>query len=508
MPNVRSVLQSVLEHPSLRAAHQALAKGPAGVSLSGLTRTAKALAIAGLAQELGRPLVVVTSDNEVAEELREATSTFLDWLTGGASPAAANVLPGLDCLPYEGRSPHPDISERRAVALWNVARRRTPILIAPLEAAVGRYRDKSFYASLAVELKADDELSMEDLAEHLAGVGYEKGEPVREVGQLSVRGGIVDVFPPEAPWPFRIEFFGDSIESIREFDPDSQRSRQTTGISPQPASALLLPLSESRRSKKLFEGIAQALVERARARERERKRPRSDAEPSWAPSVSREFPGWEFFAPLAEPHAHSVFSLFDRPILVWDEPPERERELQQFLENLQARYDEVRDAEPPPLKPADFFLTTSEFAAATEKLPRLTLKELALATVGEFDLPAQPSPKFHGDVKALAADLRSRLDRAEIVTLVFPTGGKLDRMREVLSEYKLPYETLAVGATVANPAPAAAASEPSAGTGDLAGRVLLVRGGMESGVVFPELRLSIITDRARNARRFPVSFPT
>jgi transcription-repair coupling factor (superfamily II helicase) len=495
MPNVRSILQSVFEHPSLRAAHQALGNGQAVVSLCGLTRTAKALVIAGLARKLGRPLVVVTSDNEVAEELREATSTFLGWLTGGASPAAVGVLPGLDCLPYDGRSPHPDISERRAVALWNVAHGRTSILIAPLEAALGRFRDKSYYASLAVELKTGDELSMEDLAEHLAGVGYEKGEPVREVGQFSVRGGIVDVFPPDAPWPVRIEFFGDSIESIREFDPDSQRSRQPTGTSPHPASALLLPLSESRRSGRMFEAIAKALIERARTRERERKRPRADAEPSWALSVSREFPGWEFFVPLAEPHPHSLFSLFGQPIVVWDELAERERQLQQFLENLQARYDEIRDAEPPPHAPGDFFLTAPELAAASEKLPRLALKELGLGAGGEFNFATQPSPKFHGDVKALAADLRSRLDRAEIVTLVFPSGGKLDRMREVLSEYKLPFETLAASPAEANPASAPAAPKSSAGAEDLAGRVLLVRGEIESGVVLPELRLALITDR-------------
>jgi transcription-repair coupling factor (superfamily II helicase) len=245
----------------------------------------------------------------------------------------------------------------------------------------------------------------------------------------------------------------------------------------------------------MFEEIARALIERARARERERKRPRSDAEPSWAPSVSREFPGWEFFASLAEKHTHSLFSLFEQPIVIWDEPPERERQLQQFLENLEAKYDEVRDAEPPPLKPEDVFLAASEFTAATGKLPRLALKELALEAGGEFNLPAQPSPKFHGDVKALTADLRSRLDRAEIVTLVFPTGGKLDRMREVLSEYKLPYETLNVGSSESKPAVAAAARESSAGAEDLAGRVLMVRGGMESGVAFPELRLAIITDR-------------
>jgi transcription-repair coupling factor (superfamily II helicase) len=491
MPNVRSFLQPVIEHPAIHRARQALAEGRADLSLAGLTRTAKALAVAVLAHQLNRPLVVLTPDNEAADELRQATSSFLGWLEGASSSAAASVLPALDCLPYEGRSPHPDISERRAVALWNVGHGRTRVIFVPLAAALGRFRDKSFYASLAVELKLGDELGMEDLIEHLAGVGYEKGEPVSSVGQFSVRGGIIDVFPPDAAWPFRIEFFGDRIESLREFDPDSQRSRQPAAAGDPAAGALLLPLSESRRSKLLFEGIVAALVERAGARDRERKRRPTGAEPDWAPAFSREFPGWEFYVPLAEAHSHSLLALFDNPILVWDEPQERQNQLHQILENLQAKYDDVRDTDPPPPRPEEIFLTGTEFTAETRKPPGLALKGLALETASEFTMLAQPSPKFHGDVKALAGDLRSRLEQQESVGLVLPTGGKLDRMREVLSEYKLPFETISFDSSETS---LAADTETPAGKENLSGRVLLVRGEMESGVVFPDLRLALMTD--------------
>ena len=112
-------------------------------------------------------------------------------------------------------------------------------------AALGRFRESAFYSSLALELKVGDELNLDDLVEHLRSVGYESGEPVAAVGQFSVRGGIVDVFPPEAEWPFRLEFFGDQLDSVREFDPSSQRSRK-----PAPH-ALLLPV-EVQRSPQFF----------------------------------------------------------------------------------------------------------------------------------------------------------------------------------------------------------------------------------------------------------------
>ncbi len=486
MSNVRSLLPPVLDDAVFRSVVEALGAPHGDVTVSGLTRTAKALVIAGLAHKLNRPLVVLTGENEGADELRQASQTFLSWLEGKASSSFASVLPELDCTPYDDRSPHPEISERRAVALWNIAHGQTRILFVPIAATLGRFRDRIYYSSLALELKPGDELSMDDLVEHLAGVGYERGEPVSDVGQFSVRGGILDVFPPGAPWPVRVEFFGDRIESLREFDPDSQRSRQ-------PAStALLLPLTETRRSKKLFEGIQRALIERTRARDHERKRSRGISEPDWAPIYSHEFPGWEFYAPLAEPGPNSLLSLFDNPVVVWDEPQDRRKQLQETLESLYLKFDEVRDSDPLPPAPGEIFFTDPEFITAQGKSPQLSLKELALGSGDELTLLAQPAPKFHGDVKALAEDLRGRLAQQERVALVLPAAGKLDRMREVLNEYQLPFESLETGdvetlrRSVSGELPAESGIPPTA--------VLLARGEIEFGVVFPGLKLALLTD--------------
>jgi transcription-repair coupling factor (superfamily II helicase) len=132
------------------------------------------------------------------------------------------VLPAVDSTPYEGRSPHAEIAERRAVALLNLARGTIRLLFAPIPAALGRFRENSYYSSLLLDLKAGEEVLLQDLTEHLESVGYDRSEPVSAPGQYSIRGGIVDVFPPEAAWPSRLEFLGDTIESIRSL---TQRSR-------------------------------------------------------------------------------------------------------------------------------------------------------------------------------------------------------------------------------------------------------------------------------------------
>jgi transcription-repair coupling factor (superfamily II helicase) len=478
MPDLRSLLQPVFDHVAFRAACAAFESlpigGRRGPTLSGLTRAAKALVAAGLAHHIKRPVIVLTADNETADRLRRTAETILDWLEPGAG-VSVNVLPAVDSTPYEGRSPHPEICERRAVALWNVARGRTRILFVPLPAALGRFRDKGYYGSLALEFKVGDEVILEDLVEHLQAVGYEPGEPVSAPGQFSVRGGIVDIFPPEVAWPLRLEFFGDRIESLREFDPNTQRSRERA------TKARLLPFAETRRSSRLFEKLVEILAARQNPK----------AEPDWAPEYSNPFPGWEFFAPLVEPHPQTLPALMERPLLIWDEPVERRSQLQRTLESWAGAYDEVRDVVPPRPQPEEVFLTREEFLRSVDGIPQISFKELAVEDGAAGDSPesrlaTQPPPKFHGAVKALVEDLRARREQGETVAVVLPTTGKADRLREILNEYEIPYGDVG---TVREPLQHAAASDSEA-----AKPVLLARGDLDEGVIFSDLRLALYSD--------------
>ena len=359
MPHRRSLIQPVLDDPAYRALLAAFsrtdaARGlrPAAV-LAGLTPTAKSLVAAGLAHDLARPIIVLTNDNDAADGLRATAATFLSWLEGDDAALAVSSLPAFDCSPYENRSPHAEISEQRAVALWNVACSRTRILFVPLVAALWRFRDAAYYRSLSLEFKPGGEVSLDDLVEHLNGVGYEAGEPVEDVGQYSQRGGIIDVFSPESEWPVRIEFFGDRIESMRQFDPTNQRSRKTVPV------VRMLPLIETKRSPQFFQQLVRKMMERSNVNGGRRpplQRDERSAEPEWAALYSAPFPGWEFLAPLVQPHSHHLLSLFRRPVLLWDEGQERDQRLTQIMEDFAARYDEVRDTVPPPPRPEEIML--------------------------------------------------------------------------------------------------------------------------------------------------------
>jgi transcription-repair coupling factor len=617
MADLHSLLQPLLEHPSVRAAIAALSEPAAGqpLAISGLTPTAKALVVAALAHQVMRPVVVLVDDNEAAQNYRQTTATFLEWLKPGAG-SSVQILPALDISPYEGRSPHAEIQEQRAVALWSLARGGVRVIFAPVAAALGRFCESAFYSSLALELKVFDELNLDDLVEHLRSVGYEPGEPVAAVGQYSVRGGIVDVFPPEAEWPFRLEFFGDQLESVREFDPSSQRSRKPV---PQ---ALLLPLSEAQRSPQFFERLVHVLTLRTREHAEARGTPLPEREPEWAAEHTNTFPGWEFFVPLVKPHAHTLFTLLERPVLIWDELLDRRAQITATMESLRASFEEVHDIVPPRPEPLEVYLTEAELLQALEGVAQISLKELGLETLapaaevnsqavvigGDLYFPpkssgewrvtsdeqavhessdesqvmsdgekpksegsaagrarssaaaqddsdvenrrsqianrqwpdhpitrspdssndpmtrwpdesillSQPPPKYQGRIKELVEDLRVRVKRGESVIFVVPTSGKVDRLREILKDYEIPYDRVtdeigssdrrAIGSSkkqITQPAdgqmarwpdhPMASPSQPISRSPDLSG-VLIARGEIREGVAFPELKQLWLAD--------------
>jgi transcription-repair coupling factor (superfamily II helicase) len=193
--------------------------------------------------------------NKEAETLLESVEVFFDMFFDGRDLPPPQLIPALDVLPHQNMSPHNEIEEKRAVGLWRLAAQKIPITIAPVASALLRTESADFYRQLALVLRTGEELSLEDLVQHLESIGYERREPVEMVGEYSVRGGIFDVFPAEAARPIRVEFFGDEIESIRQFDVESQRSVLKV------STATLLPLAEYQRSRPLLRQLASAAQE-------------------------------------------------------------------------------------------------------------------------------------------------------------------------------------------------------------------------------------------------------
>src|SRR5579863_5577595 len=238
LPFVREIFADLEQSPSFERVRRLLSLGAGRRRVSGLTPTARSLYIPLMARAARQPVVVIVADNKAAETLEPMLKAGCE-LTGAVDPARVVRLPAHDVLPFENLSPHPDVQEQRAAALWKLATGAVDILIAPVEAAALRLFDRDYYAGLAVTIRRGEEVDVEVLTTHLASVGYTQMDLVEMPGQFTRRGGILDVYSPEHDRPVRIEFFGDEIESIRRFDPETQRSQ--SGLD----ETQLLPLTET-----------------------------------------------------------------------------------------------------------------------------------------------------------------------------------------------------------------------------------------------------------------------
>src|SRR5580693_2841852 len=185
--------------------------------------TAKALLAAIVATELRRPMVVLVESGGRAEVFAASMQFFYAALAGQEA-TEVTVLPAMDVFPWQDAAPHAEILETRAVTLWRYATGLTRVVVAPIAAARMRLADAAFYAEQARTLAREESVSLDDLVSHLRRVGYELHDMVEMPGQFTVRGGIVDVFPAESDRPVRLELLGDTVESLREFDPNTQRS--------------------------------------------------------------------------------------------------------------------------------------------------------------------------------------------------------------------------------------------------------------------------------------------
>jgi transcription-repair coupling factor (superfamily II helicase) len=431
LPFVRDVFAELEQSSAFERVRRHLSLCAGRRRVSGLTSTARAIYIPLMARAARQPVVVVVSDNKAAEALEPMLKAGCE-LTGGVDPAQVVRMPAHDVLPFENLSPHPDVQEQRASALWKLATGAVSILIAPVESAALRLFDRDYYAGLAVSLRRGEEVDIEMLTAHLAGVGYTRMDLVEMPGHFTRRGGILDVYSPESDRPVRIEFFGDEIETIRKFDPETQRSQSFLD------QAELLPLTET----PVTEHLLAAVHARLNKQRVEGEDPEMAAEMAAAGGVS-VFPGWEFFASVAGAHK-SLLTLLPKCMLFVEEPGLVRNQIERWWNKVEQRHE--RSAIGSLLTPEDIYVRPEVLQASLDAHPGLDLDQLGVIdvldqdmTLGEVELPTRPTLRFHGSIPALTEQLRNLMAADTRTILAAPHTGDVERLATVLREYQIPY---------------------------------------------------------------------
>jgi len=483
LPFVREIFAEVEQLPAFKRVASHLKERAGRIRVTGLSAPAKALMVILLRRTAERPFILVVADNRAAEELLPILRAFCE-LTGAADPDSVVTLPARDVLPFQNLSPHPEIQEERATALWKIATGRASIVISPVTATTILLRSPDYYADLARVLRRGEIFDLEKLLEHLNTVGYTPTDVVEMPGQYAARGGILDVYSPEADRPVRVEFFGDEIESMRKFDPASQRSSNPVD------EALLLPLTETpvtvellgsinaRLSGKRISGSAEVIEQAARD------------------SGAGVFPGWEFYAPVAGAD-HSLFELLPDARVILDEPETLHLE----LDKVWARIEEAHERSEMGnlIRPADLYMTPEAWREKKAALPGADLEYLSVerapaANDSSIEPAAaafltQPATRFHGAVPALIEESQKLVAAGTQVVLAVPNTGEVERLADMFTEYNASYR---LGSRTRSGE--SYADETSYFAGDVL-TTTLVKAYLPDGFVLPEAHLAIFGAR-------------
>lgn len=211
-----SFLKNIPEYNLLCAT---LSKGQAA-AVTGIGQINRSHLLAGVYRDIGRPLVILCQDDIAAKRLQSELRDFL----GETAP----VLPSRELTLYDSAAVSRAWEQRRLRQLYDLSAGKTPLQILSWEALSLRTITPEALRQAAFTLETGKDYTFDDLARRLAAAGYSRCGMVEGPGQFAVRGGILDVFSPAAELPFRAEFFGDTLDTMGYFDPDTQRRTENT----------------------------------------------------------------------------------------------------------------------------------------------------------------------------------------------------------------------------------------------------------------------------------------
>lgn len=413
------------ESRSFQDLGQALADGDFPIQVHGLPASGLGFLVSYLDKEEGRPLVLITYDQARAKKLEED----LAWHMGGG----VYTLPGREVFFYQQEARSQDLLNKRLLTLQAMLEGRARVVISSLEALSGYYLPPEAYAQARLDLDLGDMADLDELVQDLVGLGYKRVAQVEAPGQLALRGGILDVFGP-GKRPVRLEFFDIELDSIRTFDPQTQRSLESL------ESVSLLPVKDLVLSQEDMAGLAQDLREdldglsdldrQAQDRARDKFLPLIESleEGAYPSSTDLLIP---YLQDQARTWPLAYFS--QRPLVLFDEPKksldlfkEEEEKLEERLKNLaqagevlpgQRDFQRTSSAMEEALGGEDLILSTSLLGTSTVYSP----KRLA-------NFEARTITPYRGRIKDFYKELKAYVAEGYRVLVL---GGREDQVQRL-----------------------------------------------------------------------------
>jgi transcription-repair coupling factor (superfamily II helicase) len=364
--------------------------------------------------------VVVANAGDAQRLLNE-----IPWFRGddGGEALRCHLLPDWETLPYDAFSPHQDLVSERLATLYEIQNGQCDVLIVPATTALTRLAPPSFLAAYTFFFKQGETLDEARLRTQLTLAGYTHVSQVMSPGEYSVRGGLIDLFPMGSALPYRIDLFGDTIETIRTFDADTQRS--------------LYPVREVR----LLPGREFPMDDTARTAFRSRWREVFEGDPTRS-AIYKDIgngiasAGIEYYLPLFFEETATLFAYLpdDTTIALLGDI---DASITRFWSDTESRHRFLKsDRERPLLEPRALFLASEEFFTLAKPHARITLQPDAEASPLSAPLPNLAVNRRMDDP---LSNLRAYLDRTDRRVLICAeTSGRRETLQQYFSEYDLP----------------------------------------------------------------------
>ncbi|MGL5037371.1 MAG: transcription-repair coupling factor, partial [Aeromonas sp.] len=361
------------------------AKAGQKLTLGQLVGSSLSLIAARLTHQTQGPVLLITADTPSALRLEQELHFLLANTSSHSQPRPVLLFPDWETLPYDTFSPHQDIISQRLETLYQLPQMSKGVLIAPISTLMLRCAPRAYLDKYSLVITKGQRLNLQQLRARLANAGYVAVDQVLEHGEFAARGSLLDLFPMGSRSPYRIDFFDDEVDSIRPFDPETQRSSDpihTVSLLP----AREFPTDEA--AIELFRGQYREQFELSRA----------DGSVYQEVSKGRWPAGIEYYQPLFFTQTASLFDyLPDHSLLltVGDIYPAAQR----FWNDIGQRYEDRRwDTTRPLLPPTQLYLPVEQLFSALGRYSAVRLQEAATTKdAGQYDLPIATLPDLQLD---------------------------------------------------------------------------------------------------------------
>ncbi|WP_024871136.1 transcription-repair coupling factor [Tolumonas lignilytica] len=340
------------------------------------------LAIAELVTKQSHPVVLVVNDTPTALYLEQEISFLLQ-----EQNIPVRLFPDWETLPYDTFSPHQDIISQRIETLYHLPRMQQGLLILPVATLMLRTAPSSFIDGYSLLVKPGDKLDLHNLRRRLEHAGYNAVEQVLEHGEYAARGSLLDLFPMGSSQPYRIDFFDDEVDTIRAFDPDTQRSHEPV------KEVRLLPAHEFPTDKNAIEGFRQRFRELFDA---------GRTPDSIYQQVSKGLwpAGIEYYLPLFFEQTSTLLDYLPPASLVMT-VGDIQQASEQFWSDVQQRYEDRRyDLSRPLLPPATLYLPVDQLFGILKERTQIHCQSLPVEEkAGRTNLPVHALPELTIEAK-------------------------------------------------------------------------------------------------------------